>query len=641
MSRNRGMNRRVVWGLALLALLVGAMSGAFWWRGASGPSGFERGLAAYDRKDYAEAEKRAREWIKTHPDDVIGVRLLIRSLYRQGRDETANAFLKRLSETSFEAEDFFLMGMAYIRQADPQSAILAWRRALGRDPANVETLGMLNDAMSRLDLLSEAARAARSLAEIPGSRSRGSLLLARALIEQGDYPAARDALRIALEKPEEWSDRFPVADIRRLLARQLLRTGDPDGARGALLDIPGGQAEPETAWLLARCDLAQAKPSEPAIAAASQAYREAHPTEHEPAPYLGEASCAKCHAGISQVQHNSRHARTFPRQAELERIPYPKSPIPDPGNAQVTHEFLSKDGLIVEKTKVKNQVFETVVEYAFGSGDRGLTLVGRNADHKYLEMRMSYYAPPIGWDVTSGHPNDPAIPAGLYPGMTLTIDAVWRCLVCHATHPQAVLAKDGPEALDRAIGCEQCHGPAGHHPTAVANHDPDLALARLTATEGPSIVAVCASCHAPRSKDLRLSPGSPDAVRFQGTTLTWSRCYSESSGALDCVTCHNPHQDVETNSAWYESRCLNCHAAPVAKKRSTPSPADEHAANRPCPVNPTAGCVSCHMPKVNTTMAHAAFTDHFIRARKPENEPAAGDHARADTRPPASPRVDP
>lgn len=641
MARNRGMNRRVVVGLALAVVLLGVSAGGFWWGREPRPGGLDLGLSAYAREDYAQSEKSAREWLKTHPDDLTAVRLLIRSLYRLGRDDQANVFLKRLSDDQLEADDFFLLGSAYVHQGDPQSAILVWRRALGRDQGHVETLTALHGAMTRLDLLSEAARAARSLAALPGSRCRGSLLLARTLITQGDYAAARDALRIALERPDDWTDLSPVDDVRRLLARQLLRTGDPDGARRILLEIAASRALPETGWLLARCDVAQAKPSDPALAAASRSYREAHPTEHEPAPYLGEASCVKCHADIAHVQQKSRHARTFPREGELGRIPFSKTPMPDPGNPQVTHAYLRKDGALVEKTTVQDQVFETVVDYAFGSGDRGLTLVGKSADHKFRELRMSYYAPPIGWDVTSGHPVQADLPADLYPGMPLTIDAVWRCLVCHATHPQSVLAHEGPEARDRAIGCEQCHGPAGHHPTAVANHDPDLALARLTATDGAAIVAICASCHAPRSQDLRLSPGSPDSVRFQGTTLTWSRCYSESSGALDCVTCHNPHQDVETQASWYESRCLTCHAAPPGEKASRPGATDDHPANRSCPVSPTSGCVSCHMPKVKTTMAHAAFTDHFIRARKPEADQAPNEHARAASRPPSTAGVDP
>ncbi len=629
------MKRRVVLGLVLAVVGLGVSAGAFWWSRGTRPRGLELGVSAYAARDYPQAEKRAREWLKTHPDDLVAVRLLIRSLYRQGRDEPANAFLRRLPDSQLEADDFLLLGMAYVRQGDPESAILVWRRALGRDEHHLETLYALYTAMMRLDLLSEAARAARSIASVPGSESRGSLLLSRTLNEQGDYAAARDALVTAFEYPRQWADLEPDVAARKRLARLYLRTGDPMAASRTLSPVAG--SDPEALWLIARADLAQGTPSAPAVAAASRAYREAHPTEHEPAPYLGEKSCVKCHADIAHVQQGTRHARTFPRESELARIPFPAKPAPDPGDSQVTHEYLRKNGSLVENTRVKDQVFETIVDYAFGSGDRGLTLVGHDANKKFYEMRMSYYAAPFGWDVTSGHPVHPDLPAGLYQGMPLTIDAVWRCLVCHATHPHAVLARQGPEALDRAIGCEQCHGPGGHHPAAVANHDSDLALARLTATGGPPIVAVCAGCHAPRSKDLRLSPGAPDAVRFQGTTLTWSRCYSESSGALDCVTCHNPHQDVETKAAWYESRCLECHSASAREK---PDAAVDRLANRSCPVNPRSGCVACHMPKISTTMAHASFTDHFIRAHKDQPAPSAGARARAPSEPLREARVD-
>ena len=64
--------------------------------------------------------------------------------------------------------------------------------------------------------------------------------------------------------------------------------------------------------------------------------------------------------------------------------------------------------------------------------------------------------------------------------------------------------------------------------------------------DASAIVALCSQCHSPRDPDLPMSPGAAESVRFQGTTFTWSRCYTESRNTLDCVTCHDPHHDVET-----------------------------------------------------------------------------------------------
>ena len=109
---------------------------------------------------------------------------------------------------------------------------------------------------------------------------------------------------------------------------------------------------------------------------------------------------------------------------------------------------------------------------------------------------------------------------------------------------------------------------------------------------------------------IALTPGSPDSVRFQGTTLTWSRCYKESDNKLDCVTCHNPHRNAETSAAWYESRCLQCHSsagATVNRTRQTGERDGRECAEHSCPIQPASGCIECHMPKLATPMAHTRF----------------------------------
>jgi hypothetical protein len=345
---------------------------------------------------------------------------------------------------------------------------------------------------------------------------------------------------------------------------------------------------------------------------------------------VGEGRCAECHQAIFQEQHRSRHARTFPRNEQLRSVPFPEQSLPDPTNSKVTHSFTKSGDNFEVTTRVDGQVFRTIVDYAFGSGDRGLTLVGHDQKDQFYEYRLSYYAPPVGWDVTSGHPEDPAIPATIYQGMPLNTDAVRRCFECHATHPHAVLANVGPEASDRAIGCERCHGPGGNHLKSVAHleskqpraaqlpKDFDLSIARPDLVSGSAIVGLCSQCHSPRGNFIKLSPGSPDSVRFQGATLSWSRCYTESGNKLDCVTCHDPHHNLVTSAGWYESRCLQCHSSSDSGPGRSLGIASnsEQIAKTSCPVEPTKNCLTCHMPKISTPMAHARFTDHFIRVHR-------------------------
>ncbi len=200
----------------------------------------------------------------------------------------------------------------------------------------------------------------------------------------------------------------------------------------------------------------------------------------------------------------------------------------------------------------------------------------------------------------------------------LTADAVRRCVLCHVTDPRATLEQTGPTASDHGIGCERCHGPGGNHVLAVATGFPDLAIARPSLVSGGPIVKLCGQCHSPLGREV--SPEESTAVRFQATTLTWSRCYSESDNALDCVSCHDPHRNVTKSPEAYESKCLSCHSGPdaggLARSRGhkiKPQGAVEPAR---CPVNPKTGCISCHMPAVRDVVPHSTFTDHFIRVHR-------------------------
>jgi hypothetical protein len=159
-------------------------------------------------------------------------------------------------------------------------------------------------------------------------------------------------------------------------------------------------------------------------------------------------------------------------------------------------------------------------------------------------------------------------------------------------------------AEPQGIDCERCHGPAAHHLAALRLDFPDPAIARPKRAAGPQRDALCAQCHrAPRG----FPDDVPDFVRFQSPTLARSRCYVESGGALDCVTCHNPHRDAATEPAAYEGICLSCHGS-QAGKPTIPA--------RSCPVDAAKGCIRCHMPRVPEVIPHTAYTDHFIRVHR-------------------------
>jgi hypothetical protein len=197
----------------------------------------------------------------------------------------------------------------------------------------------------------------------------------------------------------------------------------------------------------------------------------------------------------------------------------------------------------------------------------------------------------------------------------------------------AILTGIGPEAKDPSIGCEKCHGPGGHHLLAVeASSQPkDLAIARPSIARGEPVIALCGQCHDPRKIETKLAPTLETASRFQASSLTLSRCYSESGQKLDCVTCHNPHRDAETRPEFYEAKCLECHSsrstAADSSQQSFGGAKSTFTARTTCPVQPSSGCISCHMPKGKTPIPHSLFTDHFIRIHHDATRASATDSA--------------
>ena len=194
-------------------------------------------------------------------------------------------------------------------------------------------------------------------------------------------------------------------------------------------------------------------------------------------------------------------------------------------------------------------------------------------------------------------------------------DGVAKCLYCHTTNPRSDRGPTGPEASDRAIGCERCHGPGGHHLAAVAAGLPDAAIVSL-ATASPELVTAkqCNDCHILGRDFGKDVLDDPAWSRSQGVGWTFSRCNSESGGAFGCVTCHDPHKPSRsTTTAQYEAKCLSCHSSPGRNNQS-------------CPVNPSKDCLGCHMPRVRIDPFHLSLTDHYIRVRR--ESAATGDVGR-------------
>jgi tetratricopeptide (TPR) repeat protein len=86
----------------------------------------------------------------------------------------------------------------------------------------------------------------------------------------------------------------------------------------------------------------------------------------------------------------------------------------------------------------------------------------------------------------------------------------------------------------------------------------------------------------------------------QADRMILSRCFTESDGRLECLSCHDPHVSIyreDRPADYFRQKCLACHQV---EECSGP----EHDGD----------CVACHMRRAEPDdQRFAEFTDHWIR----------------------------
>jgi len=246
--------------------------------------------------------------------------------------------------------------------------------------------------------------------------------------------------------------------------------------------------------------------------------------------------------------------------------------------------------------------------YAFGQGKMGQTYM-LERDGKFYESLVSFYNEPKALDFTIGAPR--GVPKSLNDavGRLLSANEVASCFSCHATATVFGGSQLRLEKLTHGVRCEACHGPGGQHITAVkAGETPAKSIFNPGLMSGDELTQqFCASCHRGAEEFSLLKSMEINNVRFQPYRIFHSKCYSDDRN-ISCTACHNPHEPLREDAAYYDKRCLECHSL-----RDKSAKAGD---GKSCPVADK-DCTSCHMPKVEVKAAHFKFTDHYIRVVKP------------------------
>ena len=331
-----------------------------------------------------------------------------------------------------------------------------------------------------------------------------------------------------------------------------------------------------------------------------------HFWQHESA-YAGSQACKGCHAEIYRSQQGSHHAQSLRPAKE---VPQLRSGLPverwDRASDSTLHLQLDSGGEIQLQSRKNSDEGLAVLEWAFGSGVKGITPIARTGDGQLVESRLTWYASLQGVDFTTGSSKRNPRTARESLGRELTQKEVTECFGCHTTGYDR--ERQAPARNEMGVRCERCHGPGAAHIAGVRKGEPaGQRIFHPGRMEGFGQAQMCGGCHGtpPQDNDfdaLRLLENTPHSVRFPSQRIVLSRCFNESFGELKCTTCHDPHVDVADEAQGYDAGCQSCHDTAARKEAAV------------CPVG-DAKCSSCHMPK-ERVMRHSLFSDHWIRVER-------------------------
>ena len=357
--------------------------------------------------------------------------------------------------------------------------------------------------------------------------------------------------------------------------------------------------------------------------------------------YVSDKQCAECHEEI----WNSYQSVGMAQSAyEFDA----KKTIEDFENAHFYHELSQKhyemaieDGKFVMtryrlgKDDQRINEHKKIADFIIGSGNHSRTYCYREPSGAMFQMPVVWYSQTKTWGMAPGY--DKAEHDDFKRQITR------ECMFCHNAYPEYETGSDSflapasfPKTLPHGIGCQRCHGPGEAHVKA-AEKDPESAEVLTSIVNSSKLPPqqrddVCNQCHlqptSSRTSFLRhfdrgaysFRPGErlsdyqayaelADAketdlfeVNHHSYRMQQSKCFTNSDGALNCVSCHDPHAKVakEDQVSFYQKKCFQCHGNDECLDMERGRQSDSN-------------CVECHMPTRRTEdVIQVTMTDHKI-----------------------------
>ena len=331
------------------------------------------------------------------------------------------------------------------------------------------------------------------------------------------------------------------------------------------------------------------------------------------ADFVGDQACAECHK--NKVVSHAQTAMAMAMEPVSDSRVLTENPNMSFRIGPYSYEIRRKDKQSFYTVTDGQETISLPVLYAFGQGKAGQTYILQYEGALY-ESLLSFYNEIRGLDFTIGAPRTvpPSLKQAL--GRRLSDNETLSCFSCHSTGGIGG-GKIRLEKVTPGIRCEACHGPGGQHVAANRAGKPGARLifnpSRLSGDELTQ--DFCASCHRGNDEFSLLQSMEINNVRFQPYRIFHSKCYSDDR-RISCTACHNPHEPLKQDAAYYDAKCMACHA-PKDKPADAKAKQEAQDMAAGCRVA-TKGCASCHMPKMGPPAAHFKFTDHYIRIVRPK-----------------------
>ena len=181
-----------------------------------------------------------------------------------------------------------------------------------------------------------------------------------------------------------------------------------------------------------------------------------------------------CHREESRTTSRAGTPERSIMGGRLLDLPFPERPLADPDDPKVTHNFKRENDKIKVETHAGDKIYQLIVEYAFGTSDQYVTMIGRDEERTYRALRLSSYhtarrrglgtAPRAMCRTRTRARTSGASRSRCATGWCAACTATSRFIVTFETRRRR---RSAPRGADRGIGCERCHGPGGNHLKAI------------------------------------------------------------------------------------------------------------------------------------------------------------------------------